>query len=221
MAGLDAAIVDAAEGSPARHQIDPDHRRLCLDLIYDRRGPGYDPLTELLAAFEDVAGTPAVIDNRSGWSVERRLHHRIVDGDKQGLGDDLQEALGEGMAPLAIINDILLDGMKVVGDLFGSGQMQLPFVLRSAEVMKVAVAHLEPFMSRADGAHKGTIVLATVKGDVHDIGKNLVDIILTNNGYTVHNLGIKPADRRHRGPLRAGRRRRHRPLRSAGQERDR
>jgi 5-methyltetrahydrofolate--homocysteine methyltransferase len=189
-AGLDAAIVHAAKILPL-HQIDPDHRRICLDLIYDRRGPGYDPLTELLAAFEDAGATPAVIDDRSDWSVERRLHHRIVDGDKQGLNDDLQEALGEGKAPLDIINNILLAGMKEVGERFASGDMQLPFVLRSAETMKAAVGSLEPLMERADARGRGSIVLATVQGDVHDIGKNLVDIILTNNGFAVHNLGIK------------------------------
>src|SRR5262249_18176460 len=133
-----------------------------------------------------------VKEDRSDWPAERRLSQRIIDGDRDGLTDDLDEAMAAGTAPLAIINDVLLEGMKVVGELFGSGQIQLPFVLHSAETMNAAVAHLEPVMERVEGGtSKGRIVLATVKGDVHDIGKNLVDIILTNNGYEVHNLGIK------------------------------
>ncbi|HVA40725.1 MAG TPA: vitamin B12 dependent-methionine synthase activation domain-containing protein, partial [Candidatus Binataceae bacterium] len=123
-------------------------------------------------------------------TVEGRLKDRIVDGDRKGLVEELAEALNT-YSPLDIINTILLDGMKVVGDLFGAGKMQLPFVLQSAETMKMAVGYLEPFMERVEGQEKGTIVLGTVKGDVHDIGKNLVDIILTNNGYRVVNLGIK------------------------------
>ncbi len=130
-------------------------------------------------------------EDRSGWPVEERLKHRIIDGERDGLTADLDEALARGLPALAIINDVLLSGMKVVGELFASGEMQLPFVLQSAETMKMAVAHLEPHMEKADAGGKGRIVLATVKGDVHDIGKNLVDIILTNNGYEVHNLGIK------------------------------
>src|SRR5262249_5763082 len=168
--------------------------QVCTDLIYDRRdqSKGYDPLAALLALFEDVEATTAVKEDRSGWTVERRLSQRIIDGDRDGLTADLDEAMAGGLAPLAIINDVLLAGMKVVGELFGSGQMQLPFVLQSAETMKASVAHLEPHMERVEGgSSKGRIVLATVKGDVHDIGKNLVDIILTNNGYEVHNLGIK------------------------------
>src|SRR5690606_38106634 len=160
----------------------------------DRRDPeaGYDPLAALLEVFADVTVAKAEKEDRSGWPVEQRLRQRIIDGDRDGLPDDLAEAMAKGHAPLSIITHILLDGMKVVGDLFGSGQMQLPFVLQSAETMKAAVAHLEPHMESAEsGAGKGRIVLATVKGDVHDIGKNLVDIILTNNGYEVHNLGIK------------------------------
>ena len=133
----------------------------------------------------------AVQEDRSGWTVERRLEHRIVDGDRNGIEDDLEEAMAAGHTPIIIINDFLLAGMKTVGELFASGEMQLPFVLGSAETMKTAVAYLEPFMEKADQGGKGTMVLATVKGDVHDIGKNLVDIILTNNGYTVKNLGIK------------------------------
>ncbi len=130
------------------------------------------------------------MEDRSDWPIEQRLSQRIIDGDGAGLEADLDTALGAHQ-PLDIINDILLDGMKVVGDLFASGDMQLPFVLRSAETMKAAVRYLEPLMDKVDRAERGSIVLATVKGDVHDIGKNLVDIILTNNGFQVHNLGIK------------------------------
>lgn len=149
----------------------------------------YDPLTELMAFYADKKGEKKAATKRSG-PVEERLRNRIVDGDKVGLRAELDEALKSHDA-LDIINKILLSGMKVVGDLFGSGQMQLPFVLQSAEVMKAAVAYLEQFMDKANTTSKGTMVLATVKGDVHDIGKNLVDIILTNNGYRVVNLGIK------------------------------
>ncbi len=190
-AGLDAAIVHASKILPLA-RIDDRAREVCLDLIYDRRRDGYDPLTELLALFEGASTfAGATQEDHSGWPVERRLEHRIVDGDRNGLEEDLDEALAAGLAPLTVINDVLLPGMKTVGDLFASGEMQLPFVLGSAETMKSAVAHLEPHMEQADQGGKGTMVLATVKGDVHDIGKNLVDIILTNNGYTVKNLGIK------------------------------
>ncbi|MFP5376039.1 MAG: methionine synthase, partial [Acidimicrobiia bacterium] len=190
-AGLDAAIVHAARIMPLG-KIDERARQVCLDLVYDRRRPGYDPLQELLGLFEGVSSAALVKEDRSGWPVERRLSQRIIDGDKDGLEADLDEALRSTPA-LDIVNDTLLAGMKVVGDLFGSGQMQLPFVLQSAETMKAAVAHLEPHMERSDQGGKGRIVLATVKGDVHDIGKNLVDIIFSNNGYEVHNLGIKVA----------------------------
>jgi 5-methyltetrahydrofolate--homocysteine methyltransferase len=190
-AGLDAAIVHASKILPLT-KIDDRAREVCLDLIYDRRHDGYDPLTELLALFEGVsASTTASAEDRSGWPVERRLEHRIIDGDRNGIEQDLDEAMAAGSTPLVIINDFLLAGMKTVGERFASGEMQLPFVLGSAETMKTAVAYLEPFMEKADQGGKGTMVLATVKGDVHDIGKNLVDIILTNNGYTVKNLGIK------------------------------
>jgi 5-methyltetrahydrofolate--homocysteine methyltransferase len=190
-AGLDAAIVHASKILPLS-KIDDRAREVCLDLIYDRRRDGYDPLTELLAIFEGVsASTAASTEDRSGWAVERRLEHRIIDGDRNGLEADLDEAMANGLAPLAIVNDMLLAGMKTVGELFASGEMQLPFVLGSAETMKTAVSYLEPHMEKADQGGKGVMVLATVKGDVHDIGKNLVDIILTNNGYTVKNLGIK------------------------------
>jgi 5-methyltetrahydrofolate--homocysteine methyltransferase len=190
-AGLDAAIVHASKILPLS-KIDDRAKEVCLDLIYDRRHDGYDPLTELLALFEGVsASSGAATEDRSGWTVERRLEHRIIDGDRNGIEDDLEEAMAAGHTPLIIINDFLLAGMKTVGELFASGEMQLPFVLGSAETMKTAVAYLEPYMEKADQGGKGTMVLATVKGDVHDIGKNLVDIILTNNGYTVKNLGIK------------------------------
>ncbi len=189
-AGLDAAIVYAGRLLPL-NQIDREHYDLCLDLIHDRRRPGYDPLEALLGAFSDLATIEDLREDRSGWPVERRLEQRIVDGDRIGLEDDLEEALAAGGTPLGILNDVLLAGMRTVGDLFASGDMQLPFVLRSAETMKAAVAYLEPLMEKADSTGRGSIVLATVQGDVHDIGKNLVDIILTNNGFRVHNLGIK------------------------------
>jgi 5-methyltetrahydrofolate--homocysteine methyltransferase len=192
-AGLDSAIVHAAKIMPLA-RIPAEHQQVCLDLIYDRRSPGYDPLQHLLEVFADVSTVATEREDRSGWTVEERLKHRIIDGDREGLTADLDEALASGIPALTIVNDVLLDGMKVVGELFGSGQMQLPFVLQSAETMKTAVAHLEPHMERAGGeTSKGRLVLATVKGDVHDIGKNLVDIICTNNGYEVHNLGIKVA----------------------------
>lgn len=189
-AGLDAAIVHAARIMPLS-KIDEQAREVCLDLIYDRRRDDYDPLQVLLGMFEGVSAADFVKEDRSGWTVEQRLKTRIIDGDRDGLEADLEEALKAGMPALNIVNDVLLDGMKVVGDLFGSGQMQLPFVLQSAETMKTSVAYLEPHMEKTDQGDKGRIVLATVKGDVHDIGKNLVDIILTNNGYQVCNLGIK------------------------------
>ncbi len=189
-AGLDAAIVHAAKILPL-NQIDPALLEICLDLVHDRRRPGYDPLEALLEATSDLTAETAEKEDRSGWPVERRLEQRIVDGDRSGLEDDLDAAMAAGHAPLDIINGFLLAGMKTVGDLFASGDMQLPFVLKSAETMKAAVRHLEPLMERSGRSGRGSIVLATVKGDVHDIGKNLVDIILTNNGFEVHNLGIK------------------------------
>jgi len=188
-AGLDAAMVDPARIMPI-NKIDERAHQVCLDLIYDRRSEGYDPLQELLKLFEGVkASTVAKVD-RTGMPIGERLQSRIIDGDRNGLEVDLDEALAAKPA-LDIINDDLLAGMKVVGELFGSGQMQLPFVLQSAETMKTAVKYLEPHLEKSDQGGKGRIVLATVKGDVHDIGKNLVDIILTNNGYEVVNLGIK------------------------------
>jgi len=189
-AGLDAAIVHASKILPLS-RIDERAREVCLDLIYDRRRDGYDPLQELLALFEGVSTAAAAPDEHLDWPVERRLEQRIVDGNRNGLTDDLDAAMAAGHAPLDIVNDFLLAGMKTVGELFASGEMQLPFVLGSAETMKTAVTHLEPHMEKIDQGGKGTVVLATVKGDVHDIGKNLVDIIFTNNGYEVVNLGIK------------------------------
>jgi 5-methyltetrahydrofolate--homocysteine methyltransferase len=191
-AGLDSAIVHAARIMPL-NKIPEDQAKVCLDLVYDRRdeAAGYDPLAALLDVFADVKLAKAEKEDRSGWPVDERLKARIIDGDRDGLTADLDQAMAEGTAALDIINETLLAGMKVVGELFGSGQMQLPFVLQSAETMKTAVAYLEPHMEKVEGAGKGRIVLATVRGDVHDIGKNLVDIILTNNGYEVHNLGIK------------------------------
>src|SRR5829696_5875208 len=188
-AGLEAAIVHAARIMPM-HKIDDNVREVTLDLVYDRRRDGYDPLTELMALFEGVDATAVEQEDRSGWPIEQRLEHRIIDGNRDGLEADLEEQL-EARPALSIVNDVLLEGMKVVGELFGRGEMQLPFVLQSAETMKAAVAYLEPHMEKADAGGKGRVVLGTVKGDVHDIGKNLVDIILTNNGYEVHNIGIK------------------------------
>ena len=196
-AGMDGAIVSAAKILPLA-KIEPQHQEICRQLIYDqRRFEGevcvFDPLTELTTLFEGVSTKDARSkDSIADLPIEERLKRHIIDGERIGLEDALTQALAT-YKPLDIINTFLLDGMKVVGDLFGSGQMQLPFVLQSAETMKAAVAYLEPFMekSEADGSGKGTFIIATVKGDVHDIGKNLVDIILSNNGYRVINLGIK------------------------------
>ncbi|HEX6648049.1 MAG TPA: methionine synthase [Pyrinomonadaceae bacterium] len=193
-AGLDSAIVNASKIEPL-NRIGEQELKVARELIYDqRRFEGdvcvYDPLTEFTKLFEGVKSKTAKKASK-GETVEERLKNHIIDGEKIGLEDELRLGL-EKYSALDIINNILLDGMKVVGDLFGSGQMQLPFVLQSAEAMKAAVRFLEPFMEKKGGATaKGTMVLATVKGDVHDIGKNLVDIILTNNGYKVLNLGIK------------------------------
>ena len=187
-AGMTGAIVHVSKIRPL-HLIAAEEVQVCEDLIFDRRREGYDPLQRLLELFADRKAADAVKKVRAE-TAEGRLKDRIVDGDRKGLTDDLDEALVR-LPPLDIINTVLLDGMKVVGELFGAGKMQLPFVLQSAETMKAAVAYLEPMMERIEGQEKGTIVLATVKGDVHDIGKNLVDIILTNNGYRVVNLGIK------------------------------
>jgi 5-methyltetrahydrofolate--homocysteine methyltransferase len=202
-AGMDAAIVSPVKILPLA-KISEEHQQVCLDLIYDRRRfdqgvCSYDPLTELTTLFEGVTAKDARASGPSlaDLPVEERLKQQIIDGERIGLEAALQLAM-ESYPPLQIINSFLLDGMKVVGELFGSGQMQLPFVLQSAETMKAAVAYLEPFMDKLEGpdgekksSSKGKLLIATVKGDVHDIGKNLVDIILTNNGYDVINLGIK------------------------------
>jgi 5-methyltetrahydrofolate--homocysteine methyltransferase len=199
-AGLTSAIIHPSKITPMM-RIDERSRELALDLIYDRRKYdsatgeiSYDPLTEFLAHFEGAEVTSSRNSRAEQFAalpLPERLKQRIIDGERNGLEDDLELAISTGMAPLDIINNLLLDGMKTVGELFGKGEMQLPFVLQSAEVMKRAVAHLEPKMEKSDSTGRGKILLATVKGDVHDIGKNLVDIILSNNGYNVHNIGIK------------------------------
>ena len=198
-AGLDTAIIDAAKIMPLS-SIDEQQKKVALDLIYDRReydSEGnftYDPLAAMLELFDGV-DSASLKDARAAelaaLSVTERLQRRIIDGESKGLETDLNLALEDGTKALTIINDHLLEGMKVVGERFGKGEMQLPFVLQSAEVMKTAVALLEPHMEKTNESGKGTMVLATVRGDVHDIGKNLVDIILTNNGYRVINIGIK------------------------------
>jgi 5-methyltetrahydrofolate--homocysteine methyltransferase len=191
-AGLDTAIVHASKILPMA-RIPDEHRAVALDLVYDRRREGYDPLQKLMELFEGAtvsSSKASRAEELAALPLFERLPRRIVDGERNGLEADLDAALEQRPA-LEIINDTLLAGMRTVGELFGSGQMQLPFVLQSAEVMKAAVAYLEPHMEKSDDGGKGRIVLATVKGDVHDIGKNLVDIILSNNGYEVVNIGIK------------------------------
>ena len=197
-AGLDSAIVHPSKITPMA-RIETRQKEVALDLIYDRRTYDgetctYDPLQEFLQLFEGVelaASRNIRASELAALPLKERLERRIIDGEKVGLNDDLDTAMTDGISPLAIINDHLLEGMKVVGELFGKGEMQLPFVLQSAEVMKSAVAYLEPHMEKTDDGGRGRMLLATVKGDVHDIGKNLVDIILTNNGYQVVNIGIK------------------------------
>jgi 5-methyltetrahydrofolate--homocysteine methyltransferase len=186
--GLTGAIVHFSKILPL-HRIPEEEARVAEDLIFDRRRDGYDPLHKFMALFQDRTIEKAEKKGRPE-KLEDRLAQRIVDGDRLDLEADLDLAM-QSYTPLDIINNILLGGMKTVGDLFGAGKMQLPFVLQSAETMKAAVGYLEPYMERVEGQQKGTVVLATVRGDVHDIGKNLVDIILTNNGYRVVNLGIK------------------------------
>lgn len=191
-AGLDTAIVHASKILPMA-RIPDEQRDVALDLVYNRRTADYDPLGKLMELFEGVSAASARetrAQELAGLPLFERLERRIIDGERNGIEADLDEAMTT-TPPLEIINGTLLGGMKTVGELFGSGQMQLPFVLQSAETMKTAVAHLEPHMEASDDDGKGRIVLATVKGDVHDIGKNLVDIILSNNGYEVVNLGIK------------------------------
>jgi len=202
-AGLDSAIVHASKILPMS-KIPAEQLEVALDLVYDRRRPesvnddgsvneAYDPLQKYLQLFEGVSSQSTAASRAQELALlplGERLQRRIIDGERNGLEADLDAAMAD-QSPLQIINETLLSGMKTVGELFGSGEMQLPFVLQSAEVMKTSVAYLEPHMEKADTDGKGTIVLATVKGDVHDIGKNLVDIILSNNGYTVVNIGIK------------------------------
>jgi len=188
-AGLDMAIVNAQKILPL-YKIDENEREFHRRLVFDLADTDYDPLFRLLEFYDKKEKTSSKGNSELNLSVEERLQKRIIDGDRVGLDRDLEQALLK-YAPLTIINTILLEGMKVVGDLFGAGKMQLPFVLQSAETMKAAVTYLEPHMEKLGGESRGTMVLATVKGDVHDIGKNLVDIILTNNGYRVINLGIK------------------------------
>ena len=196
--GLDSAIVHPSKIMPIS-KIPDEQRDVALDLIYDRRvfsdgNCTYDPLARFLELFEGVEVSNSRVSRAAELAalpINERLKRRIIDGEKQGLEQDLEFARNSGLAPLVIINELLLDGMKTVGELFGKGEMQLPFVLQSAEVMKTAVSLLEPFMEKSESNDRGSILLATVKGDVHDIGKNLVDIILTNNGYRVVNIGIK------------------------------
>jgi 5-methyltetrahydrofolate--homocysteine methyltransferase len=197
--GLTSAIVHAARIMPL-NQIPEEQLKAALDLIYDRREydeegiVSFDPLAHYLDVFSGVDSTSAKqsrAEELAALPLDERLERRIIDGEKKGLEADLDAALATGKSALTIINDHLLKGMQVVGDLFGSGEMQLPFVLQSAEVMKTAVAHLEPFIEKSEDSGKGRILLATVRGDVHDIGKNLVDIILSNNGFETVNIGIK------------------------------
>ena len=198
-AGLTSAIVHAARIMPLS-QIPAEQLQAALDLIYDRRehdadgNVTFDPLTKFLDIFSGIDTTSARqsrAEELAAMPINERLERRIIDGEKKGLEPDLDEALASGKSALQIINDHLLKGMQVVGELFGKGEMQLPFVLQSAEVMKAAVAHLEPHIEKTEDAGKGRILLATVRGDVHDIGKNLVDIILSNNGFETVNIGIK------------------------------
>ncbi len=192
-AGLDAAILHAGKIIPL-YKLPDDERQLLEDLIFDRRKAGYDPLTAILEFYQDVKAEKTDASTLADLPIEERLKRRIIDGNRVGLEADLESALKTYPA-LEIVNTVLLDGMKTVGELFGAGEMQLPFVLQSAETMKASVSYLEPHMEKLDNVGKGKMIIATVKGDVHDIGKNLVDIILTNNGYRVINLGIKqPVD---------------------------
>ena len=197
--GLDSAIVHPSKITPI-NRIPAEQLKVALDLVYDRRESDasgdviYDPLTKFLQLFENIEVTTTKESRAAELAalpLNERLQRRIIDGEKVGLSEDLQSALDLKIPALEIINEYLLSGMKTVGELFGKGEMQLPFVLQSAEVMKTAVAYLEPFIEKTDDQGRGKILLATVKGDVHDIGKNLVDIILSNNGYETVNIGIK------------------------------
>jgi 5-methyltetrahydrofolate--homocysteine methyltransferase len=186
--GLDMAIFNASKVIPVA-KIDPEDRRMVEDLLFDRRSVGYDPLKAVLARFSDRKAVVAD-EHRADLPVLERLRRGILDGEKQAILADVDEALTEH-DPLKLINEVLLGAMKVVGERFGAGEMQLPFVLESAEAMKAAIKRIEPHLPKESNYQKGRILLATVKGDVHDIGKNLVDIILSNNGFEVKNLGIK------------------------------
>ena len=197
--GLDSAIVHPSKITPIS-RIPKEQLDVAMDLVYDRRrfdqngDIEYDPLSKFLQLFENIEVTSTKESRAAELAalpLDERLQRRIIDGEKVGLADDLKIALDSKIPALTIINDYLLSGMKTVGELFGKGEMQLPFVLQSAEVMKTAVAYLEPFIEKTDDEGRGKILLATVKGDVHDIGKNLVDIILSNNGYETVNIGIK------------------------------
>lgn len=189
-AGLDAAIVHVAKITPL-YKIDEETKEICRRLIFNERKNNADPLQTFIAHFQKRQGIENKEEKKTSYStLEESLKHKIIDGNYENLEKELEEALKK-YSPIDIVNKILMEGMQTVGELFGSGKMQLPFVLQSADVMKRAVAYLEPSMKKAAGTEKGKIVLATVKGDVHDIGKNLLDIILTNNGYKVYNLGIK------------------------------
>ena len=218
-AGLDSAIVHAAKILPMS-RIPDEQREVALDLVYDRRREGYDPLQRFLELFEGVDAADSRPRAPPSWPSCRwasGCSGGSSTARRNGLEADLDAALADASRRWRSSTTDLLAGMKVVGELFGSGQMQLPFVLQSAEVMKTAVAYLEPHMEKTDDGGKGTIVLATVKGDVHDIGKNLVDIILTNNGYTVVNLGIKQPIGAILEAAEEHRRRRDRHVRAAGQ----
>lgn len=188
-AGLDAAIIHAGKITQLS-ELPDEHVEVCLDLIHNRTTDDYDPVERLLEVFADVTVETIETDPFEGLTPTQRLEKRIITGNTVGLEEDLDLVLGE-LPAMQIINDHLLEGMRVVGERFGAGEMQLPFVLRSAQTMKTSVRYLEPHLDKVDDTDRGSIVLATVSGDVHDIGKNLVDIILSNNGYRVHNLGIK------------------------------
>jgi 5-methyltetrahydrofolate--homocysteine methyltransferase len=188
-AGLDMAIFNASKVIPVS-RIDADSRKLFEDLIFDRRGPDYDPLKLIITEFAGKKTTKAQ-DRREGMDIESRLKQDIIDGERHLIGDDIASALAANLDPMHLVNNVLLEGMKTVGERFGKGETQLPFVLESAETMKAAIGCLEPHMGQKSAKTKGRMLLATVKGDVHDIGKNLVGIILSNNGFDVEDLGIK------------------------------
>jgi len=188
-AGLDMAIFNASKVIPVS-RIEPNSRKLFEDLIFDRRGTGYDPLKQIILEFADKKAS-AAHSRREGMGIEDRLRQDIIDGEKSLVASDIDEAIENKIDTMHLINDVLLQGMKIVGERFGAGEMQLPFVLESAETMKVAMTRLEPHIAKGSHQKKGRLLLATVKGDVHDIGKNLVEIIMSNNGFEVENLGIK------------------------------